>query len=86
MFTLSISCTKTQHLFDTNFTYLIAHMLNCKQHILLEPENLVSFLVVFGHSVTEVSCSFKILITYRRKKELLRKGSLEEICRIDCEL
>ena len=61
-------------------------MLNCKQHILLEPESLVSFLVVFGHSVTKVSCSFKILIRYKRKKRLLRKGSLEEFCSIDSEL
>ena len=74
MFTMSISCIKTQHLFDTNFTYLVAHMLNCKQHILLEPKNLVSCLVVFGHSETKVSCSFKILITYKRKKEATEKG------------
>ena len=74
MVTWSISCTKTKHLFDTNFTYLVAHMLNSKQHILLEPENLVSFLVVFGHSVTKVSCSFTILITYKRKQEAIEKG------------
>ena len=74
MFTLSISCTKPRYLFDTNFTYLVAHILNCKQHILLEPENLVSFLVVFGHSVAKVSCSFKILITNKRKKEAIEKG------------
>ena len=81
MFTLSISSTKTQHLFDTNITYLVAHMLNCKQHILLEPENLVSFLVVFGHSVTKVSCSFKILIRYKRKKKAIEKGVSSGILR-----
>ena len=74
MFTLSIAYTKTQHLLDTNFTFLVAHMLNCKQHILLEPENLVSCLVVLGHSVTNVSCSFKILIIYTRKREAIEKG------------
>ena len=57
-----------------NFTYLVVHMLNCKQHILLEQEDLVSLLVAFGHSVTKVSCSFKILIKYNRKKEAIEKG------------
>ena len=61
-------------------------MLNCKQHILLEPKNLVSFLVVFGHSATKVCCSFTILIRYKRKKSLLRKDSFEEFCGIDSEL
>ena len=74
MFSLSISCTKTQHHFDTNFTYLVANMLNCKQYIMLEPENLVSLLVIFGHSVTKVSCSFKTHITYERKQEAIEKG------------
>ena len=74
MFTLSIFCRKTQHLFDTNFTYLVAHMLNCKQHILLEPGNVVSCLVLLGHSVTNVSCSVKIFIIYRRKKEAIEIG------------
>ena len=41
---------------------------------MLELENLVSFLVVFGHSVAKVSCSFKILIAYKRKKEAIEKG------------
>ena len=68
-----------------NFTYLDAHMLNCKQHILLKTENLVTFLVAFGHSVTKVSCSFKILIKYNRKKEAIEKG-IEEFCSIDSEL
>ena len=49
-------------------------MLNCKKHILFEPENLVPFLVAFGHSVTNVSCSFKIPIRYKRKKEAIVKG------------
>ena len=55
------------------FTYFPVHMLNCKQHILLEPENLLSFLVVFGHSVTKVSCKFKILIRFERKIEAIEK-------------
>ena len=41
---------------------------------MLEPENLVSFRVVFGHSITKVRCSFKILITYKVKKEAIEKG------------
>ena len=74
MLTLSISCTKTQHLIDILFTDLDTHRLNCKQHILLEPENLVSFLVVFGHSVSKGSCRFKILIRFKGKPEAIEKG------------
>ena len=50
------------------------HMLNCKQYILLEPEYLVPFLAVFGYRVAKVSCSFKILMRYERKKEAIKKG------------
>ena len=51
-------------------------MLIYKQNIQLEPENLVSSLAAFAHSVTKASCSFKTLMRYKRTKEVIEKGVL----------
>ena len=56
-------------------------MLNSKQHVLLEPDNLLSFLVVFCHSVTKVSCNFKNSYTKSYLTYNLGRMKTERRCR-----